>query len=176
MGSHAADVVGSTVFIEPLTAKRFWIAIYDKANPRSLPVSLTLSPQANLMSQTLTLATGGLSPAEKSGVKTGKAAGFSQLLADVLKELVGGRVPSGYTVQPLRQKINMANGMSAEPIQRYSGAQFDVYRYRLRNTTGQPQVLAEEMFVANDRVVAVSFFPKISVYPGESTDVLIMDG
>lgn len=176
VGSHAADVVGSTVFIEPLTAKRFWIAIYDKANPRSLPVSLTLSPQANLMSQTLTLATGGLSPAEKSGVKTGKAAGFSQLLADVLKELVGGRVPSGYTVQPLRQKINMANGMSAEPIQRYSGAQFDVYRYRLRNTTGQPQVLAEEMFGANDRVVAVSFFPKISVYPGESTDVLIMVG
>lgn len=65
---------------------------------------------------------------------------------------------------------------SPEPIQRYSGAQFDVYRYRLRNTTGQPQVLAEEMFGANDRVVAVSFFPKISVYPGESTDVLIMVG
>ena len=176
VNSHEASVVGSTVFIEALTAKRFWVAIYDKANPRSLPVSLTLSPQQNLMSQTITVATVGLSPAEKSGGKTGKAAGFSQALADVLKELVGGRVPSGYTVQPLRQKINMANGMSAEPMQRYSGMQFDVYRYRLRNTTGQPKVLAEEMFGANDRVVAVSFYPKITVYPGESTDVLIMVG
>ncbi len=58
VGSRAADVVGSTVFIEPLTAKRFWITIYDKANPRrSAGVVNTFASESD--AQTLTLATGG---------------------------------------------------------------------------------------------------------------------
>ena len=66
--------------------------------------------------------------------------------------------------------------MSVSPVERYSGSEFDIFRYRLKNTTGRTQTLAEEMFGANERVVAVAFYPKIQVRPGESTDVLIMVG
>ena len=96
------------------------------------------------------------------------------MLSAVLQDIVKGVVPTGYTVRPLSEKMRMANGMASVPVERYSGSQFDVYRYRLTNTTDTPQVLAEEMFGANKRVMAVAFYPKVSVYPGETTDVLIM--
>lgn len=164
---------GPNFMIKPMSSRRFMVMIYDESNP-TLPISLTLVPQAKLSSQTISVATGGLSPAEKSGGKIAKQGGLAQNLSEVLQEIVKGKLPSGYTVRPLRETIRMANGMSSTPIQRYSSSQFDVYRYRLKNTTQTPQVLAEEMFGANKRVMAVAFYPKVSVYPGETTDVLIM--
>ena len=170
---YDAEIHGPNFILKPNTAQKFMVMVYDEGNP-TLPVSLTLSPQAKLNSQTISLATGGLSPLEKSGTRVGKQGEFTQMLSAVLQDIVKGVVPTGYTVRPLSEKMRMANGMSSVPVERYSSSQFDVYRYRLTNTTDTPQVLAEEMFGANKRVMAVAFYPKVSVYPGETTDVLIM--
>ena len=102
--------------------------------------------------------------------------GFSQQLAAVMRDIVMLKIPAGYSVRPLQNTFVMGNGMQVAPVERYSGNEFDIYRYRLKNNSHQRQILSEEMFGANPRVVAVAFYPKIQVGPGESTDVLIMVG
>ncbi len=86
----------------------------------------------------------------------------------VLNDIARLRIPSGYTVRPLKEKITMQNGMQAMPIERYAGGRFDVYRYRLTNSTGQVQELAEEMFGTPKGVRAVSFLPEENALSGGS--------
>ena len=168
------EIVGSNIVLIPQKNQRTWIMVFDKANPRGMPISLTLIPRAGLMSQTVNLAVGRLSPSEQSNGLGAAEGSFAQQLASVLNDIARLRIPSGYTVRPLKEKITMQNGMQAMPIERYAGGRFDVYRYRLTNSTGQVQELAEEMFGTPKRVRAVSFYPKKTLYPGEVTDVLIM--
>lgn len=168
------EIVGSNIVLIPQKNQRTWIMVFDKANPRGMPISLTLIPRAGLMSQTVNLAVGRLSPSEQSNGLGAAEGSFAQQLASVLNDIARLRIPSGYTVRPLKEKITMQNGMQAMPVERYAGGRFDVYRYRLTNNTGRVQELAEEMFGTPKRVRAVSFYPKKTLYPGEVTDVLIM--
>lgn len=164
---------GSALLVTPKTNKPFFLSITDAQNPTLTPISLTLVPQTNLDSQTIVVSLGGRSVGSDRPTAGG---GFSQQLAAVIKDIVMLKTPSGYSVRPLQHTFAMANGMAVAPVERYSGAEFDVYRYRLHNRSQGAQTLAEEMFGADARVVAVAFYPKITLNPGESTDVLIMTG
>ena len=167
------EVSGSNIIIIPKKNQRAWIMVYDKANPRGIPISLTLQPKAGMKSQTYNVTVGRLSPSENSnGLDSGNGS-FAQELASVLHDIARLRIPTGYTVRPLKEKLVMENGMGTMPVERYSG-RFDVYRYRISNSTGTVQELAEEMFGRNKNVRAVAFYPKKVLYPGEVTDVLIM--
>lgn len=163
---------GSAILVTPKTDKPFFVSITDADNPTGMPISLTLVPSAKLDSQTITVSLGGR---QGAGAAT-PSGGFPQQLAAVIRDIVMLKTPAGYSVRPLHRSFSMASGMSVSPVERYSGNEFDIFRYRLKNTTGRTQTLAEEMFGANERVVAVAFYPKIQVRPGESTDVLIMVG
>ena len=163
---------GSAILVTPKTDKPFFVSITDADNPTGMPISLTLVPTAKLDSQTITVSLGGRQGAGAAA----PSGGFPQQLAAVIRDIVMLKTPAGYSVRPLRRSFAMASGMSVSPVERYSGNEFDIFRYRLKNTTGRTQTLAEEMFGADARVVAVAFYPKIQVRPGESTDVLIMVG
>lgn len=168
------EVSGSNIILRPSKNLKTWIMVYDQANPRGIPISLTLRPTPNLASQTLNVTVGRLSPSEnRNGLDAGNGS-FAQELASVLNDIARLHVPAGYTVRPLKEKMVMQNGMGTMPVERYTSNRFDVYRYRLSNSTGRVQELAEEMFGRNKHVRAVSFYPKKILYPGEVTDVLIM--
>lgn len=164
---------GSAILVTPKTGKPFFLSITDADNPTGMPISLTLVPSSKLYSQTITVSLGGRHGAASSA---GSNNGFSQKLAAVIRDIVMLKTPAGYSVRPLNHKFSMGNGMTVAPVERYSGSEFDIYRYRLKNRSRKPQILSEEMFGANPRVLAVAFYPKIRVNPGESTDVLIMVG
>lgn len=164
---------GSAILVTPKTGKPFFLSITDADNPTGMPISLTLVPSARLDSQTITVSLGGHHGAAAS---VGNSNGFSQKLAAVIRDIVMLKTPAGYSVRPLDHKFSMGNGMAVVPVERYSGSEFDIYRYHLKNRSRKSQILSEEMFGANPRVLAVAFYPKIQVNPGESTDVLIMVG
>lgn len=167
------QVTGSNIMVWPKTAQNLWLMIYDNANPRGIPVTLTLMPKQHLMSRTITVAVGRQSPAEEAnGLNPGNGS-FAQKLSNALQDIVMLKIPSGYTVRPLKEKLILENGMATLPIERYSG-EFDIYRYRISNRTGMAQELEESMFGQNKRVRAVAFYPKTVLYPGESTDVLML--
>ena len=161
---------GSALLVTPKTSKPFFVSITDADNPTGIPISLTLVPSAGLDSQTITVSLGGR---QGAGARD---SGFSQQLAAVMRDIVMLKIPAGYSVRPRQNTFVMGNGMQVAPVERYSGNEFDIYRSRLKNNSHQRQILSEEMFGANPRVVAVAFYPKIQVGPGESTDVLIMVG
>ena len=163
---------GSALLVTPRTNKPFFISITDGDNPTGIPISLTLVPASSLDSQTITVSLGSR---QGSAVRDNNG-GFSQQLAAVIRDIVMLKIPAGYSLRPLQNTFAMGNGMQVTPVERYSGNEFDIYRYRLKNRSRQRQILSEEMFGANPRVVAVAFYPKIQVAPGESTDVLIMVG
>ena len=163
---------GSALLVTPKTNKPFFVSITDADNPTGIPISLTLVPSSSLDSQTITVSLGG----RQGSAARDNGGGFSQQLAAVIRDIVMLKIPAGYSVRPLQHTFAMGNGMEVVPVERYSGNEFDIYRYRLKNRSRQRQILSEEMFGANPRVVAVAFYPKIQVSPGESTDVLIMVG
>ncbi len=173
VSKYGSEIIGSTAVINPKTSKNIWVTVYDLANPRGMPASLTLVPKTGLMSQTINLAIE-KSPAEQVNGLQPASGSFAQTMTNILKDIVMLKVPAGYTVRPLREKFALENGMQTMPVERYSSTEFDVYRYRLNNTLNTRIEMNEEMFRINKRVRAASFYPKTTLYPGETTDVLIL--
>lgn len=162
---------GKAILIKPKLGKKLWISITDANNSKSVPISLTLVPKKGINSQTIIA-----SVAHGSTNDAAAASAHTQSVSDILKSIANKKLPSDFVVKPLHHVFEMGNGISVKPVEHYAGNDYDVYRYRLTNMTGQRQVLAEEMFAHDRRVVAVSFFPKTVLEHGQSTDVLIMVG
>ena len=160
---------GKAILIKPKTAKKLWISITDANNSKGVPISLTLIPKKGLNSQTIiaSIATGATNT-------NAVANSYPQSLSDILRAIADKKMPNGFISRPLNHSFEMANGVSVKPVEQYSSNRYDIYRYRLTNRTGQQQILAEEMFATDTRVVAVSFYPKTILNEGDKTDVMIM--
>lgn len=161
---------GSAIIITPRSNRKMWISITDQDNPSGTPISLTLIPK-NIGSQTIIASIGSSGSAVNALAKN---SGFSQQLSQILKAIAMRQLPAGFSIRPLNNTFSMAGGINVQPVERYSSHQYDIYRYRLLNQSHQTQTLSEEMFGANEKVVAVSFFPRTKLHQNESTDVLIM--
>lgn len=161
---------GSAIIITPRSNRKMWISITDQDNPSGTPISLTLIPK-NIGSQTIIASIGSSGSAVNALAKN---SGFSQQLSQILKAIAMRQLPAGFSIRPLNNTFSMAGGINVQPVERYSSHQYDIYRYRLLNQSHQTQTLSEEMFGANEKVVAVSFFPRAKLHQNESTDVLIM--
>ncbi|OSI12947.1 TraK domain-containing protein [Neisseria canis] len=168
------SIRGSNIVVWPKNNQGLWFMINDKANPRGIPVSLTLIPKQSVMSRTISVTVGRQSPSEQANGLTPDGNGFAQKLSQVLQDIVTLKVPAGYTVRPLKEKLMLENGMATLPVERYTNREFDVLRYRITNNRNTPQELEEAMFGQNPKIRAVAFYPRTVLYPGESTDVLML--
>ena len=171
------DSYGSNLIVTPRNSQKIWLTVYDMANPRGLPVTLTLVPKAGLMSQTINVAVE-KSPSEMANGLHPTDGSFAQKLTNILKSIATQKLPPGFTVRPLREKITLSADMQTVPVERYVSSEFDVYRYRITNVGNAKfefDEASEEAFrKISKRVRAVSPYPLTTLYPGESTDVLIL--
>ena len=162
---------GNVIIVSATRKTPFWVSIVDRQNPTATPVSLTLMPRSGMQSQTIIMQVAGKGALDSEGEQSGS--GYVASLRDVLRDIVQGRNPRGYTVRPLVSKMALTNGLSAKPIELYAGSRLDVYRFRITNGGGGTQTLSEEFFGDKD-VAAVSLYPRLILEPGQTTDVLIM--
>ena len=171
------DHYGSNLIVTPRNNQKIWLTVYDLANPRGLPVTLTLIPKAGLMSQTISVAVE-KSPSEMTNGLHPSSGSFAQKLTNILKNIAMQKLPPGFIVRPLREKISLSENMQTMPVERYVSTEFDVYRYRVTNTGTVKFEFdegSEEAFRRiSKRVRAVTPYPNTILYPGESTDVLIL--
>lgn len=171
------DYFGSTIIVNPQSNHNIWMTIYDLTNPRGLPVTLTLIPNPKLMSQTINVAVE-KSPSETANGLQPADGGFAQKLTNILKNIANQKLPAGFTVRPLKEKISISENIKTVPVERYSGIEFDVYRYRITNTGNirfDFDEGSEEAFRnISKRVRAVAPYPRTTLFPGESTDVLVL--
>lgn len=174
---YGFEFFGSNIVVNPRSNKRIWLTIYDKANPRGLPITMTLIPKAGMMAQTINAAAD-KSPIEEANGLHPSEGGFQQQLTKILKTIVEQKLPAGFTVRPLRENFALGNGMKTMPVERYHSTEFDVYRYRVTNVGQQVfefDQRTEEAYRKLSRYVrAVAPYPLTTVYPGETTDVLIL--
>lgn len=171
------DNYGSNLIVTPRNNQKIWLTVYDLTNPRGLPVTLTLIPKPGLMSQTINV-TVEKSPSEMTNGLHPSSGSFAQRLTNILKSIAMQKLPPGFIVRPLREKISLSENMQTVPVERYVSTEFDVYRYRVTNTGSikfEFDEGSEEAFRRiSKRVRAVTPYPNTTLYPGESTDVLIL--
>lgn len=162
---------GNVIIVSATKKRPFWISIVDKSNPTATPVSLTLQPRPGMQSQTIVMQVAGKGAVDSDS--DGHGSGFVNRMRDVLRDIVQGRNPRGYTVRPLASKMALTNGLTAKPVELYASSSHDIYRFRITNGSSTTQTLTEEFFGDKD-VAAVTIYPNLSLQPNQSTDVLIM--
>jgi conjugal transfer pilus assembly protein TraK len=104
-----------------------------------------------------------------------EAEGYSNRLVQLLREIVRGRVPQGYSAAPIAVGQATVGPVRATPEERWSGADMDIHRYRIENTGAEPVELTDPSFY-EPGVKAVLFFPRIRIAPGETTAAYTVRG
>jgi conjugal transfer pilus assembly protein TraK len=171
-------VVGSELFLLPASDEPAGIYLFDKSNPTQT-ISLTLVPQGNIPGQNILIkiedfrALGNLALASSaSSVLAAKPADYESVLTQILVSAVNGKIP-GFNAVPLQTSVALIDDIEVEPDVVFQGSAYDVYRYRLRNTSGDEIALNEGVFY-REGVRAVSFFPRNTLKPQESTYVFMV--
>ncbi|WP_227742886.1 TraK domain-containing protein [Burkholderia gladioli] len=165
-----------------LTANRttpfaIWI-VNGKAG--SQMCSLTLIPQ-NIPAQNLVLQMEGAIRGDPDSAfargardeETGLESQYTIGLRTLMRTVARGIAPRGFSEERLEVGMAVSNGIAAKPEHLYAGSQFDIYVYRLTNTSKSPVTLSEEAF-GTKGVRAVAFNPYIILPPGQSTEVYII--
>ena len=98
---------------------------------------------------------------------------YSDNIRYLFRQMALGKVPSGFSEADLPKSMASIRGLTISPISRYSGSGKDIFVYRVENTTSGVMTLQENAFYQQG-VRAVSFFPKASLDPRETTVVYVL--
>jgi len=98
---------------------------------------------------------------------------YSDNIRYLFRQMALGRVPAGFSAADLPKGMASIRGLTISPQSRYSGSGKDIFVYQVENTTGAVMNLQENAFYQKG-VRAVSFFPKASLEPRESTVVYVL--
>jgi conjugal transfer pilus assembly protein TraK len=152
------------------------VALYvTGSNPNDPVISLTLIPK-ELPQQTITL------QLDKPMAETGGHASenhapdsnnYTDTIRYVLREAALGKAPEGFSEGLLPASAANIGNVIAYPKVRYSGPEYDIYRYSLQGTSKTDVDLDEGTFYS-EGVRAVSFFPTATLRAGMTTDVFIV--
>lgn len=171
-------VVGSEVFLLPASDEPAGIYLFDKSNPTQV-VSLTLVPQAAIPGQNILIkledlrALGNLAlTSSASATLAAKPADYESMLTQILVSAVNGKI-AGFNAVPLQTSVALIDEVEVEPDVVFQGGSYDVYRYRLRNTSDETIALNEGVFY-REGVRAVTFFPRDTLAPQGKTYVFIV--
>lgn len=169
-----ASVVGNSVYVSLGGQEPSAIYIIDKSGKSTAAISLTMVPQA-IPPQTIIVDMEGVGKAATNDTTMNKEGSFEAGIRNLMRQIAVGTTPSGFTEETLDVGAAVSNGVRATPYKRYTGSENDIYRYTLENTSGGVVTLSEEAFGGKD-VRSVAFFPKVTLAPGERTDVIILLG
>ena len=134
-------------------------------------ISITLTPR-QIPSQRIILQLEKGLPGVGEEEKPTNAA-YSDNIRYLFRQMALGKVPAGFSEADLPKSMASIGGLTITPVSRYSGSGKDIFVYRLQNTTNTTMTLQENAF-AQEGVRAVSFFPKASLDPRESTVVYVL--
>jgi conjugal transfer pilus assembly protein TraK len=170
-------VVGSDVYVNVKGREPIGIFIRDD-RPESPAISLTLMPREIPGVTVLVSIDGGYKTAGRSA-KTQEdeqePSGYEDMLRKMMRRVVLERPFSGYTETNLDTGVAMIGPLRVVPEKQLSGQQFDVYRYRIINTSKEALELSEESFYQTG-VKAVAFYPAVRLEPWQGTKVFIVTG
>jgi conjugal transfer pilus assembly protein TraK len=177
------QVQGQSLYLSPKSPEKP-VGIFVTGSGVNDPVvSLTLIPR-NLPAQTIILqldedrsSTAG---AEQSGESedvpggiSGKASSYMDRLRGILRHIVMGKTPAGFSEGLLPMAVGRRDALLVMPEKRYSGQHLDVFMYRVENVGPEEIELAEPSFY-RDGVRAVSIYPVIKLRKGMSTSVYVL--
>lgn len=166
--------IGQSLYVTMKSDKP--VAMYvTGSNPNDPVISLTLVPK-EIPQQTIIL------QLDKALAETGAGASenhapdsnnYTDNIRYVLREAALGKTPEGFSEGLLPASAANIGNVIAYPKIRYSGPEYDIYRYTLQGTS-QADVDLDEGTFYSDGVRAVSFFPTATLRAGKSTDVFIV--
>ncbi len=169
-------VVGGDVYVVPKGTHAVGIFIRDN-HPDSPAIALTLVPKAIPGVTIIANIDGGYRTGKSKGKEADDAEtnGYEDALKKLMVKMAMERAPSGYTESPIDVGTAMIGPIRVVPERQFSGSTFDIYRYRLINTSKESFELSEESFYQAG-VKAVAFFPLVRLDPWQSTKVFIVTG
>jgi conjugal transfer pilus assembly protein TraK len=168
------STIGQSLYATMKTGKP--VAAYiTGANPNDPVISLTLVPK-EMPPQTIVLQLD-KAQAETGGKSESDSAPDNNVYTDhiryCLREVALGKTPEGFSEGTLPSAAANIGNVIAYPKVRYSGPDYDIYRYTILGTTPNDVDLDEGTFYS-EGVRAVSFFPTATLRNGKTTEVFIV--
>ena len=169
------SVVGQSLYATMKPTGKPVAAYITGANPNDPVISLTLVPKV-MPPQTIVL------QLDKAQAETGSKAGaesapdnnvYTDHIRYCLREIALGKTPEGFSEGALPASAANIGNVIAYPKVRYSGPEYDIYRYTILGTTTNDVDLDEGTFYS-EGVRAVSFFPTATLRNGKTTEVFIV--
>ncbi len=166
-------ITGSEVYYLPSGADPIGIYIFDKGNPTQT-ISLTIVPRSGIPGQNLLVklenfrSVKQLSLVPDAGPVVKPASNdFEAMLASLVVGAIRGNVP-GFSPVPLEVGEARIDDVRVVPNFVMQGSYLDIYRYKVTNEGSAPIDMNEGAFY-REGIKAITFFPHVSLQPGDST-------
>ncbi|UTH74241.1 type-F conjugative transfer system secretin TraK [Chromobacterium sp. IIBBL 290-4] len=171
-----ADItaIGSNVYVAPKGAQPFGIFITDKQNPHSPVIALTLVPR-DVPGQIIIAQPEGAGLSAPDGSNRPKQDTYVGSLTEIARQTVRDRIPAGFTKASIQTPPARLGSLVASGVARWTGAEFDVYQYRVVNGGEREVTLTEPTFYERG-VKAVYFYPQLRLEPGQATNLFLLRG
>lgn len=173
-------VVGSDIYYRPVGDKPIGLFIAEEKSSQQT-ISLTVIPAYDIPGQNLIVKLEDLrtvqdltsEPTEaESEVLSPRPTDYTSFVRSLLTQAVRGRI-AGFSPIPLEGGVARMGALEVEPELAFAGAVVDIYRYKLRNAGKEAVDLVETAFFRKG-VKAISFFPLMSLQPGEGSYVFLL--
>lgn len=180
--NSVSKIVGSDIYYTPSGNKPIGLYIADSANT-SQTISLTVIPDETIPGQNLIVKLEDLRAVQKNialaaatdaeaEVVQPKSSDYSSFIRSLMARAVRGSIP-GFAPVPLEGGVARMGDLNIEPELTFAGSVVDIYRYRIQNVGQDPLDLVETAFYRKG-VKAVSFFPRMSLQPGQESYVFLL--
>lgn len=176
-----SKIVGSDIYYTPMGDQPIGLYIADSANT-SQTISLTIMPDQEIPGQNLIVKLEDLrtvhnialaaATAEEAEVVQPKSSDYTSFIRSLMAKAVRGSIP-GFSPVPMEGGVARMGTLDIEPELAFAGSVVDIYRYRVKNIGEQPLDLVETAFFRQG-VKAVSFFPRMSLQPGQQSYVFLL--
>ncbi len=174
------QIVGSDVYLRPQGEQPMGVFIVDGANT-SQAISLTIIPTPDIPGQNLIIKLedlrtvsplAGMASAEEQEITQPRSTDYVNNVRQIMSQAVRGKI-RGFAAVPLEGGVAKMGPIEVTPEYAFTGSTVDVYRYAIKNASEGAVDLAETAFYRKG-VKAVSFFPKLSLQPGEGGYVFLL--
>jgi len=183
----STSIEGPIVYIAAPTTDPISLFIFDESDPEQA-ISLTLTPQENRAPVSTRVNLIGWEkerarsrvPAEpERALARERQHPYLETLAELLRDVAKGQVPDGYGFEVLSGEAQPGApvcempGIHVQPLQRLTGADFQIWVSRAVNA-GHYSVAIQEERCTGTQLRAVAAWPLTSLNVGESTELYLL--
>jgi len=183
----STSIEGSIVYIAAPTTDPISLFIFDESDPEQA-ISLTLTPQdnhapvstrVNLIGWEKERARSRLPANPEQALARERQHPYLETLAALLRDVARGQVPDGYGYEALSGEpqpgapVCDMPGIHIQPLQRLTGADFQIWVARAVNT-GHYSVAIQEERCTRTQLRAVAAWPLTTLNVGDSTELYML--